>query len=197
MPYRIYNTKAIILRNLPLGEADKSIVMFTQDLGLIKAQAKGVRYEKSKLSSKLQDATLSEVGLVRGKNSWRLTSAIEIKNYFRSLRTQKQKLDVFAKILNLILQFVHGEEKNSQLFDILIDAFDFLTDAKLSRSEISTYEALLVLRILHELGYVSEKDEFKAVLNLPWVRALSVAAGNKKVIISSINYALKESHLGV
>ncbi|HEY4489690.1 MAG TPA: DNA repair protein RecO [Candidatus Paceibacterota bacterium] len=197
MPYRIYNTKAVILKSSPHGEADKNIIMLTEDLGLIRAQAKGVRYEKSKLNSKLQEMNLSEVGLVRGKNSWRLTSAIGIQNYFRLLRNQKSKVQVFSRVLNLILQLIHGEEKNSHLFNLIADAGNFLIKKNLSTNEIMIFELILVLRVLEQLGYINQRGELKELTNSSWGEAIAIGEKSKQKIVAGINNALKESHLGV
>lgn len=49
--HHIYTTKAIVIKSLPSGEANKIYFLLTHDLGFIKASAQGVRLGKSKQRS--------------------------------------------------------------------------------------------------------------------------------------------------
>ena len=44
--HHIYETNAFVLKNIPHGEADAMLTLFTEELGLIRALAQGIRYEK-------------------------------------------------------------------------------------------------------------------------------------------------------
>ena len=65
--HHIYTTKAIIIRSIPIGEANKYYFLLTEDLGFIRATAQGVRLDKSKLKGHLQDFCFVEISLVKGK----------------------------------------------------------------------------------------------------------------------------------
>ena len=63
-----YRDKGVVLRTYKLGEADRIIVMMTQDHGKVRAVAKGVRKTKSKIGARLEVLSHVEVLLYKGKD---------------------------------------------------------------------------------------------------------------------------------
>ena len=59
---------AVVLRSYPLGEADRILSLLTQDHGLIRAVAKGVRKPSSRFGSRLQPLNQVQVMLYQGRN---------------------------------------------------------------------------------------------------------------------------------
>ena len=51
---RTYKTEGVVIRQIPLGEADRILTLYTPDMGKIRAVAKGVRRTKSKLGGHLE-----------------------------------------------------------------------------------------------------------------------------------------------
>jgi DNA repair protein RecO (recombination protein O) len=62
---RLYKDFAIVLNSYKLGDADKIIIFLSEQNGIIKAVAKGVRKTKSKMGGKLEK--FSEVNLMLNK----------------------------------------------------------------------------------------------------------------------------------
>ena len=50
----LYKTEAIVIRTIKLGEADKIATLFTNELGKVRAVAKGVRRTKSRFRKRLR-----------------------------------------------------------------------------------------------------------------------------------------------
>lgn len=143
MSYHIYTTKGLVLSEKPLREADRVYSILTRDLGLIRATALGVRYEKSKLRGLLEPVTLLSVSLVRGKEYWRITSA-EIE---RRVVPEPEVLRPLA----LLEKLVQGEAPHPELFDVieqLLTAVEHDGD----------FETRFVAGVLHHLGYLKESD---------------------------------------
>jgi len=65
---RTYQTEAIIIKKIKLGEADRILTLYTPHLGKIQGVAKGVRRPRSKLAGHLELLTHSQVSLARGRN---------------------------------------------------------------------------------------------------------------------------------
>ncbi len=197
MAHHVYTTKGVVLKAIPIGESDKLFSIFTHDLGLISASAKSVRVEKSKLSAALQDFSLTNVSVVRGKHRWKITSAALEENFFVTLRADKVKLQAYARIAGLLTVLLAGEEKNNHLFEIVSEGFHFLKNEKLTVEEIQIFESILVLRILHNLGYVSEKEWYGILLHdLVWNGHIIQEGKVKKLrIVKDINAALSASQL--
>ena len=67
MSHTIYTTEAIILKRVATGEADVTLWILTEDLGIIVARAQGARKEVSKMRSHLQVLDLLSLSVVKGR----------------------------------------------------------------------------------------------------------------------------------
>ena len=124
--YHLYHTPVFILGGASFGEANKTFTLFTRELGLLTASATSVREERSKLRYGLQDFSLSDITLVRGRELWRITNATLIENLPTTFRSAPEAVRVFTRVFQLIRRLVAGEEKNERLFETVMEAFNFL-----------------------------------------------------------------------
>lgn len=205
--YHIYNTSGLIIAGVPSGEASRYVYIFTKDLGLVGAHAQNTRNISSKLRYALDAPARSRVSLVRGKNSWRLVSAVPDKRFCAVFAENSEKIRLCARTFSLIKKLLAGEEANERLFSVVSDFLDFLEtmetdgvgkDGKDGKDEnVKNVEAVLLLRILHLLGYLPENKltrEFArgAVWNEEIVRAMSPY---RKEAVKIINESLRASDL--
>ena len=65
---RLYQTPALIIKKIKLGEADRILTLYTPEMGKIEGVAKAVRRPNSRLSGHLELLTYSQVTLARGRN---------------------------------------------------------------------------------------------------------------------------------
>ncbi len=165
MSYSIHTTKGLIISQRALREADRVYSILTQDFGLVRAMATGIRKGHSKLRGALEPLSLSSVSLVRGKEFWRIISA-ELINKISST-------EEILKPLALLEKLVQGEAPNPELFN----AVEMLTLSVNKHDEM--FEIHFVATILFHLGYLKEGD-----LKL-----------EKKELIKAINHGLESSHL--
>ena len=201
--YSITTTPGFIIDSRTIGEADKHLTIFTRDLGLIRAIASGIRYEKSKLRYHVADFSFGSFSFVRGKEIWRLTNAEE----FNSQNLKPGDLELLARLALLLRRLLHGEEPNPQLFDQLYICVRYLGDKAVQAIEMTemqsqTLESLIVIRILHSLGYVGNDKEVADCFMTDENGLFSTSDGlladlaaKKALINKHINKALKESHL--
>lgn len=201
--YAIHTTPGFIVSSRHTGEAGKLLSIFTKDLGLIRASAQGIRFEKSKLRPFIQDYSLGIFSFVRGKEYWRLTNAQEYKeenvgienNGIKGRDNSQELIAGIALLLNRLLQ---GEEAHPELFKTINSLFIFLdTHKELSDEEMKTLESLVVIRILHRLGYVSTLSEFKEHIESDAIdRGSLLYLKDTRISMNQhINKALRESHL--
>ena len=62
--------------------------------------------------------------------------------------------------------------------------------------ELRNIEAIIVLRIMDNLGYIGESGTLQTLIKSPFEENILLeAAKNRKAILSEINKALKETHL--
>lgn len=175
------------------GEAGKRYFILTRDLGLVLATAQGVRKMSSKLRFILQDFSYVKIDLVRGRDVWRVTSASKT-NALEFVGKRKTTLQVFGNIARLLRRLLAGEDPNQDMFIDVVAGLAILEKAK-SREEIFNIEALIVLRVLHNLGYVGEVSLSPLVKSPMEQEILYEAAKNRAAILREINKALKETHL--
>lgn len=201
--YEIYNTEGIILSCGNIGEANKFIVIFTEKFGLISATAQGARNLKSKLRFSLQKFSKSNISLVRGKDVWRIVNAEFKEDLFSEFKEKKEKLEVLLNVLFLTKKLLAGETENPELYKIINKAFSFLKINELSKEDLKAFESVLVIRILHNLGYFDEKkgvrgEKFykRVILNSQWsFELLNKMKEFNKESIKEINNSLESTGL--
>lgn len=176
MAHQIYQTEGIILWKKDFGEADRMFNVYTKDFGMINAIAQGVRFLKSKLRYNLGALSICRVGLIKGRDFWRIVDAEEILS-LPSI-SDDEKLSLLIKISKLIKRMVKGEEKNDLLWKIIMDFFLSLKNENFKENNLKNIEISTVMDILYSLGYVDKRSHL-----------------SKRDAIITINRALKESHL--
>lgn len=193
----MYHTSGLVLSSRGVGEANSLFTVFTRELGMIEASAQAVREVKSKLRFSLRDFSSSELSLVRGKQGWKITSAVLNDNFSDVCRPGTPSLRVAARVSNLLQRLVAGEEKNERLFDMVHAALHFLSTEALSEDELANAECILVLSVLHELGYLQDETAFRPFVGIvDWSRELVRAAAPLRTkIVAQINTSLRESQM--
>jgi DNA repair protein RecO (recombination protein O) len=111
---RNYQTEAIIIKKIKLGEADRILSLYTPHLGKIQAVAKGVRRPRSKLAGHLELLTHSLVSLARGRNLDTITGGQTI-NSFLPLKSDLQLTSYGLYATELVDQFTADHIENYPL----------------------------------------------------------------------------------
>ena len=109
---------SIVLKSIDVGEADRFLILFTRERGLLAARARAARKTSSKLGGALLPMGHSAIGLVEGSNGFTVTSAAcagrtNIRGVRPFLRAQQG--------IELLLSLIHGEEPMEEIFDLTLD----------------------------------------------------------------------------
>lgn len=189
--YQKYQTDVLVLKSSEQGEADKVFALYTRDFGLVYARASAVRVERSKMRYALQNYARADVALVRGRRLWRLAGASALKNAGGAADAIRS----FARISELTLRLVQGEEKNEYLFAALAEAHEALM--RPSCEAWPTIEIVCVARVLYALGYLSAEALETALFTHTAYTGehLLEAATMRDKLLSSINKAIAETQL--
>ncbi len=189
--YQKYQTEALVLKSRESGEADKLVSLFTRDFGLVRARASAVRSEHSRMRYALQNYARTNAGLVKGKRGWRVAGAAALKVAVGDARG----VAAFARIAELTIRLVHGEEKNDYLFAALSEAHDALMVERCDA--YGMIELVCVARILFALGYISTEALSTALFTHTAYTGESLleAETMKDKLLLSINKAIAETHL--
>jgi DNA repair protein RecO len=175
-------------------ESDKYYYIFTRDLGLVYASASGVRKMSSKLRFILQDFSYVKVDLVQGKNIFRVTSASK-KNLLENIIKRPLTFKILHNIARLLRRLLAGVEPNEALFVDLLHSLSVLEKID-TKEDLHNIEAIIVLRILNNLGYIGDNENLKELVKSPFEETMIFEASKSRShILNQINKALKETHL--
>ena len=192
--HHIYHTEGLILGSKDSGETGKYYSIFTRDLGMIYATAAGVRKMSSKLRFVLQDFSYVKIDLVQGRDIWRVTSASKT-NQLDAISKNKKTLEVFYNIATLLKRLLAGVEPNEALFIDLINGLCILEKIS-DKDDLCNIEAVLVLRILNNLGYIGGDEKLQNLARSPFEQELILEISRSRTeVLRQINKALKETHL--
>jgi recombinational DNA repair protein (RecF pathway) len=161
-----------------------------------------VRKISSKLRFVLQDFTYVKIDLVQGLNFWRVTSASKT-NVLEHLTENPKTFEVFSNIANLLKRLLAGIEPNEALFVDLINGLSILEKVATKdetvfsgRENLRNIEAIIVLRILNNLGYIGENEVLQNLIKSPFEENLVFEISKSRPeVLHQINKALKETHL--
>lgn len=192
--HHIYHTEGIILGSKNYGEAGKYYSIFTRDLGMIYASAQGVRKMSSKLRFILQDFAYVKVDLVSGRDFWRVTSASKT-NMLEEITKNHGTFAVFTNIARLLKRLLAGVEPNEPLFVDFLNGL-FVLERTDNKEDLRNIEAIIVLRIISNLGYIGGNEVLQSFIKSPFgENIIFEASKNRRKILSEINKALRETHL--
>ncbi|MEM9336605.1 MAG: recombination protein O N-terminal domain-containing protein [Patescibacteria group bacterium] len=193
MAYETYSTEAIVCGSKARSTADRSYLLFTKDAGMIFAEAKSVREEKSKQRYALQEFSIVRVSLFRGKTSWRIASVESQGNLFSDAASREARGSV-VRIIKLVRRYVHGEEINERVFTLLKDGLPKLATTTVAHRV--TFERLLSLNLLHALGYVSSEKALQASFSDNIAQFDRELSGDEEIALDrALKTAAEVSHL--
>lgn len=192
MAYATYTTKALVCGTFDRNTADRSYLLFTREAGMLYADARSVRKEKSRQRYALQDFSLVRVSLVKGKHGWKIGSIEAQQNFYQEAVDKAARMSVVS-LFRLLRRFVRGEEAAPDLFDYVLASLIELSGEVEERSFV-----LLVVqvRILSILGYVDAKIIPESVRTLlPQDIAQHCSDDTEHRIEQLYTHALSVSHL--
>ena len=142
-----YKTEAVVLRHFPIGEADRLFVLYTPNMGKVRAVARGVRRPKSKMSGHLQPLNRVAVSLTEGRDLVIITEAEAIAVY-PSIRNDLTKLSAAMFLAELVDGFSEERSSSPSVYKLLTSALDL--------AEVTDNPIQLVRYILQMSGFGPE-----------------------------------------
>ncbi len=112
---RFFNTEALVLRQMPVGEADVLLTLYTPGYGKLRAVTRGARKILSKLGGHVEPLHRCLLSLHEGRTFYVVTQAQAVESY-PHLR-QNLELTAFALYLaELVDRFTAEEHPNAELY---------------------------------------------------------------------------------
>ena len=119
-PPRTYRAEALVLKHIPLGEADLLVTLFSREHGKVRAVAKGARRSTAKLVGHLEPLTVTRLALSRGRSLDVISQAETLEN-FTPLKTNLTAVTRGLQVAELVDGFGSEANPNQPLFDLALD----------------------------------------------------------------------------
>ena len=127
-------TEGIILKKAGLNEVDRLLTVYTKELGKVLVSAKGVRRLESKLRYSIEPISYVQLILVEGKNFLILKDTV-LKNQFLKIKKDLEKTKIAKEIADLIDEAIAGEEKDENIWKLILNIFKDLNTGKIDLKE--------------------------------------------------------------
>ena len=148
---RSRRVEAVVLRHSDWGEADRILVLYTREMGKVRAIAKGVRKLRSRKAGHLEPFTRVTLQLAKGRNLWIVTQAESVNNY-QPVREDLERMGYAAYAVELIDRSSGEEGPNLPLYRLLTNTLMRLSVSDDPFQVVRYFE----LRMLDLLGFRPE-----------------------------------------
>lgn len=144
----LVETEALILKSYTLAEADKIVVFFTEDEGLVRGVAKGARRLKSKFGGGLEPFSRVRISYFE-KDARELVSIqnVELRSSFFEKACDPVTLKTFSYLSELLAEFAPPHEPNTRLYRMASILFDLTASDINKLDQITIYFELWVLKL--------------------------------------------------
>lgn len=148
---------AINLKSYPISEADKIVVMYSKEKGLIKCVAKGVKRPKSKLGARMDSLVANRLMVTKGRNLNTVCQA-EALNTFKDSRKDMDKLFYSIYLSELVANFgVEDDPSSDEVYELFYKALDRINSSK-SKKDVLIAVIKFQLKLMLITGFAIELD---------------------------------------
>ena len=148
---RIYRTKAVVLKQMPIGETNRIITFYTRTAGKVAAVARGIRRPGSKFGGSLEILNHVQTSISRGRSLDNVNECVVIDS-FKNLREDLTSIAEGIYIAELVDTFGEDKSPNTRLLDILLETLSNLDSLDHREFWILWFE----FRLLHVSGFLPE-----------------------------------------
>src|SRR5215813_3420311 len=113
----VVETESLVLKTYDLAEADRIVLLFTRDHGIVRGVAKGAKRLKSRFGSGLEPFSVVRVTYFQ-KEVLELVSIqnIELINSYFSAASDPSFLEKFAYLIDILVSSVPPQDPNETLY---------------------------------------------------------------------------------
>ncbi|MEO0540918.1 MAG: DNA repair protein RecO [Cyanobacteria bacterium P01_A01_bin.105] len=150
---RTYKTTGIILKAIPMGEADRLVTVLTPESGLVRAIAPGARKHKSRLGGRTGLFVINELLLSKGKSLDKIIQAETVRS-FPALSTDLGRLTASQYLSELVLCEAVSEVPQGELYRFIVAFFERLE--QVATAQVLAELAQAVVQVLRLGGVAPE-----------------------------------------
>ena len=153
-----FTTNVINLKSYNISEADKIIVMYSKEKGLIKGVAKGIKKTTSKLGGRMDMLVANKLMLNKGKTLDTICQA-EALNTFFNLRNDMNKLFYAMYASEIVSNFgIENDPNSEEIYDLFYSFLEKLSNAK-TKEQAMLSVLKFQLKIMYITGYSIELND--------------------------------------
>lgn len=146
----IYETKAIVLRSTPYGEADRIVSLYTLDFGKVKGVAKGAKRSQKRFGNTLEIGSYVSLSFFEKENIELVRlSHCDLIRSLKGLREDIVKLAWASYLIELINELTAERIQNRALFRLLLFFLHWIDREPLREEILRVFE----IRLFSLLGY--------------------------------------------
>ena len=120
--------QGVVLRTYRLGEADRIVVLLTEEHGKVRAVAKGVRRTASKFGGRLEPLSHVALLLWQGRGDLDVINQAEVIDNFRAVRQDLGRVTKGLSLLEVADQLAQERHADRRLYAMLVRALRALAD---------------------------------------------------------------------
>src|SRR5918992_2041651 len=124
---RIWKTRAIVLSHFDLGEADRIVTLLTPEVGKVRAIAKGVRRQKSRIGGSVEPFAELDIVLARGRNL-DIVTQVSVRHAWLALRDGLESTAIAWYVGELADRAVEERARAHPIYGVLMRACQLLDD---------------------------------------------------------------------
>lgn len=138
-------TLGIVLTRTNYQEADRILTLLTPNQGKLRVLAKGVRKSKSKMAGGIELFSVAEIGYIRGKGELATLTSSRLNRHYEQIVKDINRTMLGYELIKLMNK-VTEDEPEPEYFDLLVELFEALNDAKLPMDLIKLWFYAQLLR---------------------------------------------------
>jgi DNA repair protein RecO (recombination protein O) len=148
---RLYRVVGVIIRQRNLGEADRVVVLLTQERGKLSSVARGVRRARSKLAGSLQLFCHGRFLLAAGR-SLDVITQVQLTDSFPHLVQDIGRLSHASYVCELVDVLTEEGAPDDLIYDLVVATLRALDEGGHPATAVRVFE----LKLLTHLGYGPE-----------------------------------------
>jgi DNA repair protein RecO (recombination protein O) len=145
----LVKTKAIVLKEVQLREADKILVCLSADLGKFTVSARGVKNQKSSNIAAASFLVYSEMVMYSSRDMYALSQSNVIESFY-NIRTDIIKLTYASYFADILLDSIQENEESEKVLRLFLNTLFYLVDEKADMAFLAT---LFEFKLLKYIGY--------------------------------------------
>lgn len=168
-----HSTTSIILGHKNLGELDKIVFLYNEELGKTKAIAKGARRITSKFVGHLESLNICKTQLYFGPRNIILTE-IESTKTFKKIRDNLEKTNCALQIAEITDKLIYENQKVEGLKELFLETMEYIEKKESPQIGAIYYS----IKLLDKTGLIPDFKETETTLTLKYRKFFNFIQNN-------------------